>query len=246
MKLYAFIFIISFFILWEIISLGGIKKYLKTNTSLLACLLLGVLNALFVSSFFGSQIDQIISANQESLIENIGLEFISLLLFMDLWTYFWHRMNHRLPFLWRFHRIHHLDESLNALSALRFHFGEVILSYLIRFGIFSILPVRWESYLLFEICYGFSNVFAHSRIQLNYRLEKFLEKVFVTPRFHRLHHHPDRKIHDSNYSTIFSFWDRIFKSRTNITAMDSFNFGIENNRKEKPLKLLLSPFQSMN
>lgn len=246
MKLYAFVIILSFFILWELITLGGFKSYFKTNTSLFAGVALGAVNAVFVSSIFGAKLNDLILSSNQYLFENPIAEFFALVLIMDLWTYAWHRMNHRFPFLWRFHRIHHLDESLNAVSAFRFHFGEVALSYLLRFGIFILLPVRIENYLVFELCYGFFNIFAHSRIQLNHKWESILEKLFVTPKFHRLHHHPSREIHDSNYGTIFSFWDRIFKTRTKIEEKDNFKFGIENNAPENTAKLLLSPFQSMD
>ena len=78
------------------------------------------------------------------------IQIVINLFVLDLWTYWWHRINHIIPFLWRFHLIHHLDEHLDVTSALRFHFGEVFLSVLAR-GILIIgLAIPFSDILIFE------------------------------------------------------------------------------------------------
>ncbi|MGH7187315.1 MAG: sterol desaturase family protein, partial [Pseudomonadota bacterium] len=77
-----------------------------------------------------------------------GLAFDLLLL--DFLIYWWHRANHQLPFLWRFHEVHHLDRFLDTTSALRFHFGEVILSALARAGVIALFAMPLPSILVFE------------------------------------------------------------------------------------------------
>ena len=66
------------------------------------------------------------------IIENIITQFLFHLIIYDVFLYFWHRANHEIPFLWRFHHVHHLDETLDVSSGIRFHFGEVILSTIVR------------------------------------------------------------------------------------------------------------------
>jgi len=111
-----------------------------------------------------------------------------------------------------------------------------------RVFIFWFLPVSLLSYLVFEVTYMFFNFFAHSRIQIPFKTEKKLNKVFVTPRHHRLHHHPLRSIHDNNYGNIFSFWDSMFNSRVNIRKEDSFEFGLSYKKRKGFFKNLFSPF----
>ena len=73
------------------------------------------------------------------------------LLLLDCWIYWWHRINHRLPLLWRFHEVHHLDEMLDTTSALRFHFGEVVLSSFVRAGLIFMLAMPLASVVVFEV-----------------------------------------------------------------------------------------------
>lgn len=235
-----------FFIVWEVFRNGGFKKYFKKTTSFINCFLIALTNIALVHLIFGNQILKQISQNTNQHISNqyfiIGA--IAYIFLLDFWTYIWHRLNHRIPFLWRFHEVHHLDESLHSLSAIRFHFGEVIISYALRFAIFLYLPISLDQYLIFEFLYAFFNIFAHADVRINFKTEKKIESIFVTPRFHRLHHHPDRKIHDSNYSTIFSFWDKLFKTYTPIDEKDSFLFGVREKKTKSFLGLLVSPFKN--
>ena len=66
------------------------------------------------------------------IIEHTIAQFLFHLIIYDIFLYFWHRANHEIPFLWRFHHVHHLDETLDVSSGIRFHFGEVILSTIVR------------------------------------------------------------------------------------------------------------------
>jgi sterol desaturase/sphingolipid hydroxylase (fatty acid hydroxylase superfamily) len=163
-------------------------------------------------------------------------------LILDAWIYWWHRLNHRLPLLWRFHEVHHLDEVLDTTSALRFHFGEVVLSALARAVVIYALAVPLFSVVTFEIILLAATIFHHSNLRLPQKFEKALSFVIVTPGIHWVHHHAKRADTDSNYSTVLSVWDFVFSSRSRTTRSPDMIIGVEG-RAEKPLLgLVTRPF----
>ena len=165
------------------------------------------------------------------------------LLILDCWIYWWHRANHEWPFLWRFHEVHHLDEFLDASSALRFHFGEVLLSSLVRAGVILLLGVPLLSVVVFETLLALSAMFHHSNLRLPPRFERALSRVIVTPSIHWVHHHAIRRDTDSNYSALLSVWDRLFRSRSATQRTPDMPIGTEG-RKERPLSgLLVRPLE---
>ena len=130
------------------------------------------------------------------------------LLLLDLWIYWWHRANHVVPFLWRFHEVHHLDEFLDVTSAVRFHFGEVLLSALVRACVIFLLSVPLSSVVVFETLVLAGAIFHHSNIGLPAAFERTLSLVIVTPSIHWVHHHALRR--DTELQTI----RRCFRSGT--------------------------------
>ena len=110
-----------------------------------------------------------------------------------LWIYWWHRANHELPFLWRFHAVHHYDELLDTSSAVRFHFGEVALSALARAGVIVLLDLPLASVVLFEGLVLMAAIFHHSDARLPPAIERPLSRVIVTPSIHWVHHHARRR-----------------------------------------------------
>jgi sterol desaturase/sphingolipid hydroxylase (fatty acid hydroxylase superfamily) len=160
------------------------------------------------------------------------------LLILDCWIYWWHRANHEWPFLWRFHEVHHLDEFLDASSALRFHFGEVLLSSLVRAGVILLLGVPLLSVVVFETLLALSAMFHHSNLRLPQRLERGLSYLIVTPSIHWVHHHAIRRDTDSNYAALLSVWDPLFRSRSATLRTPDMPIGTEG-RKDRPLGGLL-------
>jgi sterol desaturase/sphingolipid hydroxylase (fatty acid hydroxylase superfamily) len=144
-------------------------------------------------------------------------QFVVGFVLMDLSFYYWHRANHRWPFLWRFHNVHHVDPDLDATTSFRFHFGEVLLSVAFRAAQVTVLGVSPATYLLYEIVFQCETVFHHSNLRLPVRLERCINAVIVTPRMHGIHHSNVREETDSNYSVVFSVWDRLHRSvRLNV------------------------------
>ena len=174
--------------------------------------------------------------------ENVILNFLFHLVIIDIFLYWWHRLNHEIPFLWRFHHVHHLDETLDISSGVRFHFGEVILSALIRSIIIISFNVSLVNLLIIEAIILLSSIFHHSNINLPTKLEKFLSTFIVTPSIHWVHHHKQQSETDANYSTIFSCWDKIFKSKSNFERKIKMPIGVEGDHEQSLLRLILRPF----
>ncbi|HEX7967120.1 MAG TPA: sterol desaturase family protein, partial [Stellaceae bacterium] len=165
------------------------------------------------------------------------------LLLLDFLIYWWHRANHVVPFLWRFHGVHHLDRFLDTSSAVRFHFGEVLLSALARAGVVVLLAIPLSSVLAFEALVLMAAMFHHSNLRLPSRLERALALVVVTPSIHWVHHHRVRADTDSNYCTILSLWDRLFASRSPHSRTLDMPIGVEAREEQTLLGLVAAPFR---
>ncbi|MGK2861211.1 MAG: sterol desaturase family protein [Chitinophagaceae bacterium] len=140
------------------------------------------------------------------------LQFTIAFLLLDYSNYIWHILLHKLPILWRFHLVHHTDLDLDITTAFRFHFGEMIGSVLFRGAAILLIGASPLMVLVYEIVFEAATQFHHSNIKLPFRFEKILNKLIVTPRMHGIHHSMIKKEMDSNYSVIFSFWDRMHKT----------------------------------
>ena len=134
------------------------------------------------------------------------------LLMLDYTLYIWHWMNHTLPFLWRFHNSHHTDLDLDVSTASRFHFGELILSTAFRSTQIIVFGIDPFTLVFFETAVTTAAQFHHSNIKLPLGFERILNYFLVTPRMHGIHHSIVLGETNSNYSTIFSFWDRLHGS----------------------------------
>lgn len=175
----------------------------------------------------------------------ISVEFGIAFLLFDWSFYWWHRANHRLPLLWRFHNVHHADPDLDVTTAFRFHAVEIGYSAAFRAAqIILIGPAAWM-YFVYEITFQVSTLFHHSNLKLPLEFERMVNWVFVTPRMHGIHHSYFRNETDSNYSTVLSWWDRLHRSlRLNVRQRE-IQIGVpgysrpEDNR---PTSMLSMPF----
>lgn len=161
---------------------------------------------------------------------------------LDLWIYAWHRANHEIQFLWRFHQVHHLDELLDTTSAFRFHVGEVILSAIVRTVPIILLGIPLTTVILFEALLLICAIFHHSDAKMPAFVERWLARVIVTPGIHWIHHHAKRDDTDSNYGLLFSFWDRLFRSKSLTKRFIGMPLGVEHMRDRSLLRLLIAPF----
>ena len=128
---------------------------------------------------------------------------------LDLVSYGWHRANHVVPVLWRFHRVHHSDPTFTASTALRFHPGELVLSLPLRLLAIVLLGAPAVAIVVFEALFAVSNLVEHGDVDLPPVLERRLGAVLVTPALHRFHHARAQIDRDHNFATIFIVWDRL-------------------------------------
>lgn len=139
-------------------------------------------------------------------------ELAASLVVLDMLNYWWHRWNHRVGFLWRFHRAHHYDTHVDATTSLRFHFGELAFSGALK----ALWLLAWgpspAAFLLFEAAITAFAQFHHANIDLPEPAERLARLMLMTPRLHAAHHTVSLRSRDANYATIFLWWDRLFGS----------------------------------
>lgn len=173
------------------------------------------------------------------------LEALIAFLIFDYANYLWHILNHRLPFLWRFHLVHHTDQDLDVTTAIRFHFGELIGSLFFRGAFVFLSGASPLTVIIYEIIFEAEVLFHHSNTRLPLRLEKILNLLIVTPRMHGIHHSIFKNETDSNFSSVFSFWDRLHKTAKLNIPQDDIVIGVpaySDNRELSIGYLLKLPF----
>ncbi len=170
--------------------------------------------------------------------------FISVALY-DLTTYWIHRASHKVPLLWRLHRVHHSDISMDSSTVFRFHPLELILIYqtgniltaaLFGTDVFSMALYYFILYIFF--------FFEHSNLNYPNWLNSTLGLIFVMPNHHRVHHHQEQYYTDSNFADIFILWDRLFGTFKEL-PVEKMNYGLKEFDEEKKqtfLYLMKSPF----
>lgn len=174
-----------------------------------------------------------------------SIETILAIILLDYTLYLWHISTHKVPFLWRFHLVHHVDLDLDSSTAYRFHFGEIIISVLWR--IMQILLIgaspqaikSWQT-LLFPAV-----LFHHSNLKLPDDWDEKLSQIIITPRLHGIHHSVVQAETDSNWSTIFSVWDRLHRTLKTDVNESEIKIGVpafQNSQELKFIYLLELPF----
>ena len=164
------------------------------------------------------------------------------LLLIDVFIYWWHRANHMVPFLWRFHEVHHLDVELDSTTGVRFHVGEVMLSAFVRSLFVILLDIPIASVLVAEIMLLLASLLQHSNLHLPSVWERRFGYVVVTPRWHEFHHRARRQDTDSNYGNLLSLWDRLFSTVNPQRTPASVGIGVERRGDLPFFALLLAPF----
>ncbi len=154
------------------------------------------------------------------------------------WTlYYWHGMLHKIPFLWRFHNVHHVDLDLDTSTALRFHFGELAMSAFYRSAQVLIFGISPFSLVLFEMLITTFAQFHHSNVRLPIGFERFLSKAIITPRLHGIHHSIVRQETDSNFGTILTIWDYLHTTFRGNVPQDRITIGVPSFQDPRELGL---------
>lgn len=196
-------------------------------------LVIAVINTAIIGLLFGYAIVVVTNwteENQLGLLNNLGLgwptRFVLGLLLLDCWMYFWHRANHAIPVLWRFHRMHHSDRHMDVTTATRFHLGEHVGSSVLRLGLIPLLGFEVWHLLVYDTLVIAVTQFHHADISLG-RWDRWLRLMIVTPDMHKVHHSDWHQETDSNYSTVLSIWDRLFGSFRKRNDPGTIVFGLK-------------------
>jgi sterol desaturase/sphingolipid hydroxylase (fatty acid hydroxylase superfamily) len=147
-------------------------------------------------------------------------------LLLDYTLYLWHILVHRVPLLWRFHQVHHVDLDMDVSTALRFHFGEMVLSVpwraaqIVLIGVTPLSLSVWQTLTVMEI------LFHHSNAELPPRLERHLSRFIVTPRLHGIHHSIIEDETNSNWSSGFTIWDWLHGTLRTDVPQSAITIGV--------------------
>tara|TARA_B100000214_G_scaffold371340_1_gene347530 strand:- start:211 stop:1056 length:846 start_codon:yes stop_codon:yes gene_type:complete len=217
---------ISFTIITLFINLAGavgiifVVQYCETNNT-------GILNMVDIPSWL-----------------NI-LFGLAILDFIGAWFIHW--LEHSVKWMWKFHLIHHSDPFVDVTSGLRHHPGENILRLCFTILAIFISGASIGLVMLYQTISVFFAHLTHANINIPTKIDKFLSFVFVTPNFHKIHHHFAQPQTDSNYGNIFSIWDHLFRTTSTIGSIDKITYGIDthmNPSEHSNMKnLLMIPFQ---
>ena len=246
--------IVFFWILEGIIPFYSLN-YKKTNHA--------ILNLLFTitTAIIGFGFAFVLLKSTE-FVNNYGIGFIHLfnlplfveviicLLLLDLvGAYLVHFVEHKVPWMWKFHVVHHSDINVDVTTGLRHHPGETV--FRILFTILGIY-VSGASIGIVMLYQSISVLFAHithANIGLPRSLDRVISYVFVTPNMHKVHHHFQLPLTDKNYGNIFSIWDRIFGTYHSVKDSKSIVYGIDTHMNDEKVNsfsdLFLIPFQKM-
>ena len=134
------------------------------------------------------------------------------IMLLDLAIYAQHVVFHRIPLLWRLHRMHHADLDFDTTTGIRFHPAEMLLSMAIKFAVIAALGTPALAVLLFEVLLNATALFSHANMKLPAGLDQLLRLVLVTPDMHRVHHSVIPHETHSNFGFCLPWWDRLFRT----------------------------------
>jgi len=161
------------------------------------------------------------------------------LLVLDFAIWLQHLVTHKVPLLWRLHRVHHADRDVDVTTAIRFHPVEIALSMGIKIGLVYVLGAPWEAVVVFEVLLNGMAMFNHANLRLPAGADRWLRLLVVTPDMHRVHHSVDRTEHDANYGFNLSLWDRVFGTYVPEPAAghDRMTIGLAPWQDDRPTRL---------
>ena len=138
--------------------------------------------------------------------------FVVSLLLIDLVKYLLHYAMHRVPWLWRLHRMHHTDQDYDFTTGFRFHPFEVLVSVSVYLGVIVALGAPVMAVMLTELFIAVHSIVSHGNIRVPRSLDTVGRLLIVTPDMHRVHHSTSWIESNSNFGNLFPWWDRLFGS----------------------------------
>ena len=166
---------------------------------------------------------------------------------LDFFAWIAHLLLHKVPFAWRFHRVHHSDERVDVTTAFRQHPGETVWRVLWQLPAIALLGLPLWIVMVYLMISAANAQLEHANIRLREPLDRLLRLLFVTPNMHKVHHSRLQPETDSNYANIFSVWDRVFGTYTRHVDFETLRYGLDDidDRDAQRLRgLLAMPFVS--
>jgi sterol desaturase/sphingolipid hydroxylase (fatty acid hydroxylase superfamily) len=170
-------------------------------------------------------------------------------LILDLVIYAQHVVFHRVPWLWRLHRMHHADLDIDVSTGLRFHPLEILISLAIKIATVFAFGIPPVAVIVFEIVLNASSQFNHANVRMPQWVDRVVRTIVVTPDMHRVHHSIERTEHNSNFGFNLPWWDRLFGTyrREPAAGHDRMTIGLPMFRDLSELRLdrlLTQPFRN--
>ena len=165
---------------------------------------------------------------------SLGLELLKWLValaVLDFFQYWAHFAMHKIPFLWKIHKIHHSDETMNSTTAARLHIGELFISlFLVYMPLFTLFDFNFAYQKWFFLFLSTWTILIHCsfRLPFNHIIEQFV----TTPDYHLVHHTSEEKAFDMNFANYFPFWDRLFGTYYGIKKDEDLATGVKNYRMD--------------
>lgn len=194
----------------------------------------------------------LVSQNQFGLLHLVELPLwaqltVGVLLMDFIGAYLAHFTEHKVRWMWKFHLVHHSDTTVDVTTGLRHHPGETVIR--IGFTIVAVLLVgapMWVIMVYQSLSVLFAHI-THANIKMPRALDRVLSLIFVTPLMHKVHHHYQQPLTDTNYGNIFSVWDRLFGTFAQVDDTKGLIYGVDTHMKpeenDKMSNLLSIPFQ---
>ncbi|WP_373540899.1 sterol desaturase family protein [Chamaesiphon sp.] len=197
---------------------------------------LGIVNSI-ASSLFAIAIARFIPLDRSApgiftTISSPVIAGILAFLVLDLYMYCWHRLMHIVPLAWRFHRVHHTDRTMNVSTAYRFHAIEIISSSMPKLALIWWLGIASNWVLGYELVFTLIVALHHSNLRLPAAIDRLLAFVILTPNYHRIHHSQIVAETNSNYSSVLSWWDRLFGTYRSRLDVENIQLGVSDEDRE--------------
>ena len=224
-------------------------RHAVPNVALTLILLITNLSLSFSSSYMAG----FSVRNGIGLFPFLGLSSWAQIIFgvlaLDLFAYFAHVLLHKSWLGWQFHRVHHSENAVDVTTAFRQHPGETVWRILWQLAAIIIFGIPLWVVIVYLILSGLNAELEHANIRLNFRVDRLLRMLVVTPNMHKVHHSRAQRETDSNYSNIFSIWDRLFGTYTSAIDFRKLSYGLDGFdviERQTLRGLLKMPFMAYN
>jgi sterol desaturase/sphingolipid hydroxylase (fatty acid hydroxylase superfamily) len=169
----------------------------------------------------------------------------ALLFLLDSFAGYWvHRLMHATPLLWRVHRVHHADSAVDVSTSLRNHPFELLLTVPVSSLVVLLVGAPVSAVLAVQTVVVAATIWQHADIALPGRIDRALATAIFTPRLHRLHHHPERAVHDSNFGESIILWDWMFGTLDRSEGRRPVGLGSLERRPDHLLDQIWSPLRA--